>query len=379
MRHSYRGWRRYAFTLIELLVVIAIIAVLMGLLLPAIQKVREAAARVQCGNKLRQITLACHTGHDAFNKLPPGMDGYPGAYPEYATPRSSFGNLQWCILPFIEETAMWTEGLQSTINNLGTAWGTNPGMSSAWNGGNVGGHHWGWNGAKFVFIGPQKAYYCPSDPSMTADGFSRNQMGVWAGATYAVNYQVFGSPDLNGSASSWWPNWNGQRTLSMIAGADGTSKTIAFTEKYGACNGYYANPMTQPTPGQTPMVSGPTPGSVGGSLAQWWMHSGVQWSPSISANWGTSGYTAGAINGKDAYTGPHASAMFQIQPIWNGMGPFNTKEFCIMGLAQSPHPQGIQASMCDGTVRSIASAVRPEVWWALLTPDGRENFAQGDY
>jgi len=90
--------RRGGFTLIELLVVIAIIAVLMGLLVPAVQKVREAANRMSCQNNLKQLAMACHNHHDTDGRLPPGYSRDPGRQ----------ASLLVYLLPHIEQAAMYT-------------------------------------------------------------------------------------------------------------------------------------------------------------------------------------------------------------------------------------------------------------------------------
>src|SRR5262249_5628822 len=118
--------RRNAFTLIELLVVIAIIAVLIGLLLPAVQKVREAAYRMSCQNNLKQLSVGAHNYHDTYRRFPPGANlpaavllanapqGYPTRTPNPINPGQSY-SLFTALLPFIEQAS-----LAQVLNNVGT-------------------------------------------------------------------------------------------------------------------------------------------------------------------------------------------------------------------------------------------------------------------
>jgi prepilin-type N-terminal cleavage/methylation domain-containing protein len=197
-----RRWR--GFTLIELLVVIAIIAILIGLLLPAVQKVREAAARTQSSNNLKQMSLAVANLNDVYAVLP-AIDGHfpkppPGAIFDYTYNRYMIGTPFYYMLPFMEQ--------QNTFNIMQARH-----YDSWWCGFNI------------------KSYVSPADPSAPANGFPDNN-SPRAGTSYAPNEYTFGPQPLNGN----WPSRNWYPTARLPATIpDGTSNTIAFAEKRMIC------------------------------------------------------------------------------------------------------------------------------------------------
>jgi prepilin-type N-terminal cleavage/methylation domain-containing protein len=214
--------RRAAFTLIELLVVIAIIAILIALLLPAVQKVREAAARTQCQNNLKQIGLAAFGFHDSYKRFPPAviMNYIPGGDP--SNDSLPFGpNWAVLILPFLEQP-----GLFAQVNVLGYVQ----------NGDQT------WRNIRSEVL---QVYLCPSDANNTTP-FGGGYTGTanWARGNYACNAGPtwwYNTP--NGNSAQEWAglaggvmciNWG--VTITELNSEDGASNTILFNEVRSGIN-----------------------------------------------------------------------------------------------------------------------------------------------
>jgi len=196
-----RRWQ--AFTLIELLVVIAIIAILIALLVPAVQKVREAAARAQCTNNLKQMALGIINAADTYQtKLPPGVGLYPSTGPHN---NNGDGGVLMHLLPFIEQVALY----KSAFNNTGGITNRNGGLPvySQWVG--------AMTGSASVAI-----YQCPTDAS-NPNGVNQTRTSyVHNGMIFRHNFQ-----------------WGSVGLLRFPASIpDGTSSTIFFSEGYRFCN-----------------------------------------------------------------------------------------------------------------------------------------------
>jgi prepilin-type N-terminal cleavage/methylation domain-containing protein len=247
--------RRTAFTLIELLVVIAIIAILVGLLLPAVQKVREAAARSKCQNNLHQLAIAVHACNDTGRGLPPLASDGVGSYYNKPNPyaQSDFTIMHW-LLPFIEQNNVFIQC--NGTNGYGPV-----------------------NGLMYNSLIP--TFICPSDYTSPGGFCSTTNGGAngWCVSNYAANNLVFGDPNF-GKAYA-----NGQKDMNAHV-IDGLSNTVFFAEVYGTC-------------GNT--------GSITSAFASLWADSNTTWRPGYNLGVGTK-------NNLTAYPAAGTLPLFQVQP-----------------------------------------------------------------
>jgi prepilin-type N-terminal cleavage/methylation domain-containing protein len=347
---SRTGPWRSAFTLIELLVVIAIIAILIGLLLPAVQKIREAAARMQCSNNVKQLVLACHNYHSSNETMPPWAIGTV----------SEKGSSHYLLLPYIEQ-----DNLYRQANGV------------SWN----------------IRTGVVKTYTCPTDPTATNGVFTSQAInypfngrsvgstsinGVpFGAATYALNAQVAAAQMVGGHPVK------GSTTLTSIS--DGTSNTVLFAERYAWCAG-----PEYPSPANPHLANGSVTWSVwsrGGKYtagSNWLDGAPASPLPPATNAAGPDGYTwwdnplfdqpYRTLSNLNAGPGPRSITNFRQN--WDGgvVNPGGIQSnprpnSCDYRRLQAVHSGVMMAGLADGSVRAINGSISALTFERVCAPN----------
>jgi len=333
---------RPGFTLIELLVVIAIIAILIGLLLPAVQKVREAAARTQCANSLKQLSLACHNYHDANGRLPPAVlmkRTGPNAvgHPNLAT--ENFGpNWLVLILPFVEQG-----NLYATVADSVAAYPR------------TGDDRW-----RAIRTQRVKLLECPSDSGRDVPWPGVPGFPDWARGNYGCNAFGIHQPDSDGwrsteggrsPTSTWTEEWVGLPNSTRGGGVmcinwgaalhrveDGTANTVLLGElRVGSA--------LAATDARGTWALGLPGGSVLAGQSTWDCKTPNNRDP-LADDIGP-----GSVDAWDRGMGACTGCAFQ------------------QAQARSRHPGGVQVALCDGSVRFVRDTVSQHTWWHMNARD----------
>ena len=320
---------RRAFTLIELLVVIAIIAILIGLLLPAVQKVREAAARTKCSNNLKQLAIACHTYNDVYNKLPPAVimsaPSLTNAINNYTSMEDPGVGPNWLVflLPYIEQGPIYQQYSGSIMTHVP-------------NGPAIGDATWR-NMRSFVI----PTLVCPTE---TMNGVAWSGAGGnWARGNYAANA---GPGSWTGSANGASAQWNYGRggggvmcinwgvSIAGLSGQDGTSNTV--------------------------MINHVRVGTVSTDVRGTWAF-GMVGASITAANAVGDCYTPNDTNSNsDDVLNCTDRPDIQMGCWGSGYG---------QAQARAAHSGMVIAAMGDGSVRNIKSSITEATWYYMLSRD----------